>query len=129
MSIAWPSFPGQAGRPSVEAINKNIIFESLGGQEVRVNVWPTGRYRFTFRYNGLRTLVAAPSPWAAYSEVGAVLYLIAQAKGAYDTFTFTDPVLGAITARMDTDSTMLDADPDGAPWYSGQVVFISIVGS
>jgi hypothetical protein len=80
---------------SREVVFKSQIFENPGGTEQRVSLAATPRYRYTLKYSALRGNVAAPSPWQAYSEIGAVLHFIEAHLGAWDSFRFYDPMDGA----------------------------------
>jgi hypothetical protein len=126
MSTPWPAFVAQNNVPSVERIDNNLTFGSLGGQETDLNLGPE-KFRYTFHYNALRLAAGtAPSPWSAYSEVGCVFYLMGLGPGTLGRFTFTDPITGStVTCKLAKNSNPLEADPDGAPWYTGDVTFIT----
>ena len=124
-NLKWPDLVSD-GSPRVERLDKNIVQESLGGQEFAISLWPSPRYRYSFSYK-LRTTVQAPPPYGAMSELVAVLWLVQQAKGALGRFDVTDPTTGNIIAcRLEKDSLVVQQE-EGCPWYSCEIAFISVL--
>lgn len=123
----WPSSFLTDGSPEVTRIDKNIVNTSQGGREFTLNLWPVPRFRYTFHYVGLREFVAAPAPLQAYSEVGAVLYLVDCLKGTFGQCYVTDPATKrSVLCRLASDELTITRD-ESAPWWRGSVSFISVL--
>lgn len=82
---AFPySIPGMTVEIVAAPEYSTNIGKSVSQKEVRWS-WATSEivtYRINF--SGLRTAVAAPSPWGSYNEVSVVRYFHATSKGSWD---------------------------------------------
>jgi hypothetical protein len=126
-TVAWPSFPGRDLKIRVERLDQRDVFTSAGGKEVIRILWPSARYRITLTYSALRTGTPAPSPWASYSELAAVQYLVSRSNLGLDQLTYDlstyDPSLGVTNVRVEQDGFAFERQ-NGA-WWSCQVAFIT----
>lgn len=91
-SLVYPALPGISVDVQRESFYNTRRWENPGGTEQRVSFYSAARYRFRITYPWLRQGVAAPSPFQAYSELGAVLYFLDTHRGSWDSFLFNDPV-------------------------------------
>lgn len=90
-ALTFPSLPGLDVEVARAAQYKTKIFETISGKEQRIAWESTPRITYKLKYNVLRDDVAAPAPLAAYSEIGSLLYFLDTHRGAWDSFSFTDP--------------------------------------
>jgi hypothetical protein len=93
----FPDLPGIDIAVEREAIYKTTIHETASGKEDRASWQSTPRYRYKLTYNLVRDNVAAPAPYAAYSEAGVVFQFLSSSAGAWDSFVFPDPYSGTNT--------------------------------
>lgn len=133
----WPTFSGPDGAPEVEIIGgRTQVFESQAGTKYPVKLWTTARYRFTFRYNGLRTDTLAPAPYnvggawggSGLTEVQCVLYLLGQTQlaGSFGLIDVVNPIDSATySCRLESDSVKLTKEV-GAPWYKAEISFMQV---
>jgi hypothetical protein len=124
-ALVFPTLPGLDVEVSRDAKYKTKIFETVSGKEQRIAWENTPRYTYKLKFNVLRDDVAAPAPYAAYSEVGALLYFLDTHKGSWDSFTFTDPYdATSRTVRLVDDSlTVTSIVPH---YWSAELSLISV---
>lgn len=82
------------------------VLESVSGKEVRASWRAAPRRRFRVRFNFLRDNVNCPAPNASQTELALVQGFLSTHRGAWDSFSFTDPATGAtgVTVRLVEDS-------------------------
>lgn len=90
--LVFPAFPALAILDSpYRAGYRTSIFPSPAGVESRLS-WRVKRLgTWAIRVSLLRDDVAAPPPWGAYSELGALMKFFDEHKGAGQSFLFDDP--------------------------------------
>lgn len=121
----WPVLPGlDASREDVPSFS-GTVHQTANGKEYRTAHWSAPRYRFRLRYNGLRSTVAAPSPWAAYSEVAIVRKFHADHYGTFDSFLF-DYEGTQYRVRFAQDEITFRREAGGA-WWSCEVELVSVL--
>lgn len=122
----WPTFPGADGSPEVTPVCKTERFEAEAGTAWALELAPA-RTRYTFTYNGLSTVDAAPAPWGAMTELAAARYIFAAIlRGRAGRINVIDPHTGAsVECECEDDEFPLEQD-EGAPWYRGTISFISV---
>lgn len=126
MALDWPTFPCEKD-PEVEIIGgRTETLESEAGTVWPLSLWTGTRYRFTFNYRGLRSNRAAPGDLSAYSEIGAVVYLIQQLQGGAGLVNVVNPLTGSpVLCRLESDGYSFQKVAK-CPWYKGTVSFRSV---
>ena len=104
----FPAIPGTNISVSRESKYATSIYGSLSGAEVRVSWQTQPRYRYTVKFNFLRTNVQAPAPYTSYSEAGVVQWFLDVHHGSLDSFLFADPYTGSeVRVRLVDDSVRM----------------------
>jgi hypothetical protein len=82
------------------------VLESVSGKEARASWRASARRRFKVKFDFLRDDVHCPAPNAAYHELELVQLFLSTHRGAWDSFSITDPISGAtgVTVRLVEDS-------------------------
>lgn len=82
------------------------VLESVSGKEVRASYRAAVRRRFRVRFPFLRDDVHCPAPNAAYHELELVQLFLSTHRGAWDSFSITDPISGSsgVIVRLIEDS-------------------------
>jgi hypothetical protein len=120
----WPALPGLLMRVSRDSLHNFDVHESISGKEQRVSWESTPRYRYRITYEFLRDNVSAPSPFGAYSELDAVIYIVDQCRGGWDFFAYTDPVDGTSrNVRLDGD---LQVTKEADQYWTASLSFVSV---
>lgn len=121
----WPVLPGLDKERDTLPSYSSTIHQTANGKEYRTNHWAAPRYRFRLRYNGLRSSVAAPSPWGAYSEVAIVRKFLDDHYGSFDSFLYDDDGTQR-RVRFAEDGLRLTRQAGGA-WWSCEVELVSVL--
>lgn len=104
------------------------VLRARSGKEVRLSWRASALWDFKLKMT-VRDRIAAPAPWAAYSESGIVLKFLDDHKGEWDSFLFNSPYQGGTTiavpssaypgsqvrVRFDADSLKLKRSANG--WW------------
>jgi hypothetical protein len=81
------------------------VHESVSGLETRVSWRTLPRIRYRLKINAARTGTAAPSPFAAMSEMAALLHFLDAHRGSFESFLYPDPyTAGNVRVRLVEDS-------------------------
>jgi len=100
-----PDLPGLDIAVERSPSYKTKIVETVSGKEDRASWASAPRYTYNLRYNLVRDNVAAPAPWAAYSEAGVLFNFLDAHYGSLDSFHYADPYSGTDTVvRFKEDS-------------------------
>ncbi len=121
----WPALPGLDFHVERAKEWEWTTHQTPSGQEYRYTTRTAPRYRYKLRYNGLRTSVNAPSPWAAYTEFAIIQKFYDDHYGGFDSFLFDDPV-DAVQRRVRFVPGSLNFRREAA-WYSCELELISVL--
>jgi len=125
-SSVFPSLPGVAVEVERRPFYRTTTLETWSGKEVRLSRQSSSRTRIRLRVNFARDAVAAPSPWAAYSELGVIKYFHTSHKGSWDSFYIADPDGGAsINVRFESDELALAQVVPGV--WSGEIALVTVL--
>lgn len=113
--LLWPSLPGIDVQVTREPLYATQIYESVSGREVRVSWRTQPRYRYTLKFNVLRTGTQAPGAYTSYSEMGVILAFLDTHAGALGSFLYADPYTGSeVRVRFVEDSLQMTQIVPGA---------------
>lgn len=121
----WPVLPGLSADREVEPAFSATTHQTTNGKEYRTAFWSLPRYRFHLRYSGLRSGVAAPVPWAAFSEVDIIRKFHADHYGSFDSFLYDDDGTQR-RVRFADDSLKLTRHAGGAYW-TAELELVSVL--
>ena len=93
MSGTWPTIPGMTMEIIRTVEWSTTIKRSASGRETRIQWWPAPLYNYQITIEFLRQGTVNPHH-AAYSEAQTLVGFFNTNMGAWDTFTFTDPLDG-----------------------------------
>lgn len=125
-AYTFPALPGVSVDVQRTPFYRTTTLETWSGKEVRLARQSSARVRIRLQVNFLRDTVAAPSPWAAYSELGIVKYFHTIHKGSWDSFSIADPDGGAtLTVRFESDELNLAQVVPNV--WSGEIILVTVL--
>jgi hypothetical protein len=126
-SEVFPTLPGLDVAVERVPYYATETHESVSGKEVRVSWRTQPRIRYRLTINGARTGTNAPSPYAAYNEMSALLYFLDLHKGSFESFLYPDPyTAGNVRVRFVEDSLRMTQVVDGW-WKVDSLEMVSVL--
>lgn len=115
-SEVFPTLPGLDVAVERVPYYATETHESVSGREIRVSWRTQPRIRYRLTINGARTGTMAPAPYAAMTEMEALLYFLDLHKGSFESFLYPDPyTAGNVRVRLVEDSLRMTQVVDG--WW------------
>ena len=103
MPTPFPTFALRNRQWTVEHEWQKEDFEAESGRVITTTYWTGSKRHWQITINGLRSGVAAPAPWAAYDEPGALRAVYAQMLGLTGNIAMIDPDGGPdVTVKFET---------------------------